>query len=308
MTSIIKNRSIADEIIVVDGTPDPEARANSELAHRIGATYIHETKGGVSHARNVGIKAARGEIIVFTDDDFVVQRGWLEKLLSDIDEERVGAATGRMLPLRGDQLSNLYEKSISFDRGDIPRIHSKEKMKILPLLRLFTRFGRKRLLDRTPLPWAVGYGYFAILKSVPQQVGLFDQVLGRGTKSQGGEDIDMFYRILRGGFRISYQPDSVILHSHRHSMRLMLEVARNNGTGNRKFMTRNLLWDSYIFFCLAGTLLWHLSSFMGALMSRDSLLTRLVAEEACGFFGMDIDLPMDSVIYSGEVTAARNSP
>jgi GT2 family glycosyltransferase len=82
------------ELLVVDDGPDPATRAT---AQRHGARYVaHSVSRGLNAARNTGIDAARGDLLVFVDDDVAVRPGWLAALL-DADrraEPEVGVLTG----------------------------------------------------------------------------------------------------------------------------------------------------------------------------------------------------------------------
>jgi GT2 family glycosyltransferase len=82
------------ELLVVDDGPDPSTR---ETARRHGARYVaHAASRGLNAARNTGIDAARGELLVFVDDDVAVRPGWLAALL-DADRRagpEVGVLTG----------------------------------------------------------------------------------------------------------------------------------------------------------------------------------------------------------------------
>jgi GT2 family glycosyltransferase len=82
------------ELLVVDDGPDPVTRAT---ARRHGARYVaHDASRGLNAARNTGIDAARGDLLVFVDDDVAVRPGWLAALL-DADrraESDVGVLTG----------------------------------------------------------------------------------------------------------------------------------------------------------------------------------------------------------------------
>lgn len=50
-------------------------------------------------------------------------------------------------------------------------------------------------------------------RDVILQVGLFDPKLGRkGTKLLGGEEVDLFHRIKKAGYRVFYNPEAVIFH------------------------------------------------------------------------------------------------
>jgi GT2 family glycosyltransferase len=82
------------ELLVVDDGPDPQTRT---VAQRHAARYIaHDRSRGLNAARNTGIDAARGDLLVFVDDDVAVRPGWLAALL-DADRRAgpdVGVLTG----------------------------------------------------------------------------------------------------------------------------------------------------------------------------------------------------------------------
>src|ERR1700712_688245 len=82
------------EMVVVDDGPDPATR---EAALRHGARYVaHDAPRGPNAARNTGIAAARGELLVSVDDDVAVRPGWLAALLhaERAAEPDVGVLTG----------------------------------------------------------------------------------------------------------------------------------------------------------------------------------------------------------------------
>jgi GT2 family glycosyltransferase len=82
------------ELLVVDDGPGAATRA---VAERHGARYVaHDASRGLNAARNTGIDAAGGELLVFVDDDVAVRPGWLAALL-DADhraEPDVGVLSG----------------------------------------------------------------------------------------------------------------------------------------------------------------------------------------------------------------------
>jgi GT2 family glycosyltransferase len=82
------------ELLVVDDGPDPRTQS---VAQRHGARYVaHAVSRGLNAARNTGIDEARGELLVFVDDDVAVRPGWLAALL-DADRGAapdVGVLTG----------------------------------------------------------------------------------------------------------------------------------------------------------------------------------------------------------------------
>lgn len=60
---------------------------------------LNEGAQGLSETRNVGIRAASGEIIAFIDDDAVAEKDWLLYLTKPFEDERVVAVGGRTIPL-----------------------------------------------------------------------------------------------------------------------------------------------------------------------------------------------------------------
>ncbi|HUR86477.1 MAG TPA: glycosyltransferase [Solirubrobacteraceae bacterium] len=82
------------ELLVVDDGPGADTRA---VAERHGARYVaHDVSRGLNAARNTGIDAARGDLLVFVDDDVAVHDGWLAALLHAHRgaEPDVGVLTG----------------------------------------------------------------------------------------------------------------------------------------------------------------------------------------------------------------------
>lgn len=75
-------------ILVDDGSPDRcpvMCDAYAELDGRV--CVIHKVNGGLSDARNTGLKAATGDYVIFVDgDDFWTDEGQLTKLMNLVEE------------------------------------------------------------------------------------------------------------------------------------------------------------------------------------------------------------------------------
>jgi glycosyltransferase involved in cell wall biosynthesis len=84
------------EFLIIDNGSTDSTEAvfqASDLAKR-SARYISEPRPGQSYARNRAIQEARGEIILWTDDDVRVPDDWIERMCKPILENRADAVTG----------------------------------------------------------------------------------------------------------------------------------------------------------------------------------------------------------------------
>ncbi len=131
------------EIVVVEEADTPRALP--------GVRYIHlpRKNRGVGYARNVGVKAATGDIVVFIDDDCEAEKGWGEALVRPLREEReiVGAAGAVMV--RDCNLIGYTENILGFPGGGLRFVHQAEG-RIVPTRHLTTcncAYRRQVVLD-----------------------------------------------------------------------------------------------------------------------------------------------------------------
>jgi glucosyl-dolichyl phosphate glucuronosyltransferase len=89
---------LAAEVLVVDNGSRDRTRATVRRAKVWGQSprYIYEPRLGMSNARNAGLAAARGEVLLWTDDDVRPGRHWIEAMCRPILEDRADAVAGRI--------------------------------------------------------------------------------------------------------------------------------------------------------------------------------------------------------------------
>src|SRR5687767_15685491 len=88
------------EVIVVDQSGDEATRSSIGRRER-GAAPIKYVRGigtGLSRARNQGIAECAAPVIAFTDDDCLVDPGWLTAVTEPVRTGGADAAVGRTLP------------------------------------------------------------------------------------------------------------------------------------------------------------------------------------------------------------------
>src|SRR5713101_6990027 len=81
VASILSSRHDSFELLLVDQNADDLSRhALGSLLNDPRLRYLRSDTCGLSAARNRGTAEARGELIVYTDDDCEVELGWLEAM------------------------------------------------------------------------------------------------------------------------------------------------------------------------------------------------------------------------------------
>lgn len=210
------------EIIIVDNHPE-SGLTPPIVAKFPGVILVKESRQGLSFARNAGILASTGDIIIATDDDVTVSPGWLEKLISPLVREDVMVVTGNVLPLSLTAFSQqLFE--VYGDGG---------------LGRGFTRWEANRKwfdsfrFQGVPTPLLGGTANAAFRASIFHHpgIGLLEEMLGAGSPAGAGEDIYTFYKVLKSGYTIVYEPMAWVWHEHRPEMSSLENQMYNYGKG-----------------------------------------------------------------------------
>ena len=156
--------------------------------------YTTESEQGLSAAKNRGIKEAKGDIIVYIDDDALVDPWYLRTYAEWF-------ATHPETMACGGPIEPLYETS----EPDWMTPYTKA------LLTAWMNYGEKvREYPRGRYP---GGGNAAYRKEVFEQVGGFNTALGRkGGNLMGSEEKDIFDKMHTLNMQILYLPEPVLHH------------------------------------------------------------------------------------------------
>ena len=222
------------EMVIVDNAPsDERARDLVEAVARTDPRfrYVREPRPGLSRARNAGLAAARGTYVAFTDDDVTVDPGWVQGLLRGFRRrDDVGCVTGMVCTagINGPAEEYFDARAAAWSGRFGPGVFGPDDGDLDPL------YPYRPSLFGTGANCAVDRRFFAGL-------GGFDEALGAGTRSLGGEDLDAFVRVLRAGRAIAYEPSAIVWHRHRADRSALMRQMYGYGTGLTAFLTKNLL-------------------------------------------------------------------
>lgn len=218
---------ISLEVIVVDNGSTDDTSATLDAwadGAAIKVRTLFEPRLGLAIARNTGVNASNGDIIVFTDDDCRLQDNYFEKLLEIYDALPSPRIIGGRVLLG--------------DARDLP-VTIKEDAEAAE----FDGIGAGGFLLGCNM---------TMTRSAWDLIGEMDERLGAGTRCRSAEDTDYIYRAYIAGVPVSYCPDLVL--SHFHGRRSHAEVVRlfegyniGNGALYAKYFgtpfTRQFRWD-----------------------------------------------------------------
>jgi O-antigen biosynthesis protein len=234
VASVLACESPPQEVIVVENRPAGSPTADV-LRERFGedarVACVEEPRRGLSYARNRGLAAAGGEIVVFTDDDVVVAPGWIGAIRAAFARHPAAVCvTGPIAALALDgEAQRTFEQFTRFDKGAERQVYALARPPA----------------DDPLFPYAPGrFGSganIALRADFARALGGFDVRLGAGTRARGGEDLDLFIRVLRAGGQLVYEPDALVRHEHVGSEHELRRHAFDYGVGLAAMLTKQLL-------------------------------------------------------------------
>jgi O-antigen biosynthesis protein len=184
-------------IIVNDGSTDK----TPEIAARYPSfRLISVPNGGLSAARNLGLSAASGEIVAFTDADTRVDRHWLSHLVQPFIETDVGGVGGpNVVPPDDPWIAQCVARSPGGP------VHV--------------------MIDNTTAEHIPGCN-MAFRKSALDSIGGFDP-----TYTKAGDDVDICWRLQQFGLRLGFAPGAIVWHHHRASVKAYFRQQVGYGEG-----------------------------------------------------------------------------
>lgn len=194
-------RSVPDgndcEIVLVNnGSTDDTSRVLDGWSHAnpdIVLSVMFEEERGLSKARNVGLAAAKGDLLIWTDDDCSMDEQYIVKALYYDSKDVVPVIRGGRIELG--------------DKSDLPLT-----IKTSDVIERWS--NAKRSARTKPLCGAISGANIVVRRSVVDLLGPCDARLGAGAKISGSEDTDYLCRAYTRGVIIEYVPDLIVSHFH----------------------------------------------------------------------------------------------
>jgi glycosyltransferase involved in cell wall biosynthesis len=246
------SRFRATEILVIDNA-SVDAATREAVAGFPGVRYVFEPRAGLDFARNAAVRHASGELLAFLDDDVVVDRDWLDGLFAAWrDCPGAGGFTGLVLPYRLETEAQIqFEQRGGFGRGfEAKRFHSASAENPLhPVGAGIVGAGCNMAFDRSLLI----------------ALGGFDEALDTGSPLPGGGDLDIFYRVLRSGRTMAYEPRYAVYHEHRESIPQLRRQYWTWGLGFMAFLVKSRRSDAALNGKQNAAIRWWLLDKLGAL-------------------------------------------
>jgi glycosyltransferase involved in cell wall biosynthesis len=205
------------EVILVNdgGDPLPPALANGGLDVRV----IDQSQAGPSAARNAGAAAARGPLLVFTDDDCEAAPGWLAALERRLAAEPDAVVGGREVSAHPD---NTWATA--------------SQVLIDHLQRWYNRDPR--------------HARFVTSNNLAMSAETFEALGGfhTGFPDAAAEDRELADRVVRSGRGLVYEPRAVVRHRQRLTGRTFLRQHYGYGRGAYRLLrVRRAAGDRMIF-------------------------------------------------------------
>ncbi|MBJ6801026.1 glycosyltransferase [Geomonas propionica] len=186
------------EILVVDNNSSDDTRSVVEslaASSSITIRYLLEPNQGLSFARNTGILNARGEIVVFTDDDIAAPTNYLREIAKVFADPAVAAAGGPIRPIWP---------------GPVPEWLTGDWHGFLTINEFPAAAETGFFKGPHEYPWGAN---IAFKREVFQRIGTFPTDLGRVAKCLlSNEEVGLCRKIEAAGLKIACAADAVIFH------------------------------------------------------------------------------------------------
>ncbi len=196
------------EVLVIDNnsTDDTKSAVGGFTTGPRAPRHVFETRQGLDHARNRGLAESSGDIIIFADDDILMEPDWVRQMAAPFiadTAQRIGCVGGEVVPVFPDGLPDWVREwhaplALRADAGPVPPRQSPMGANLAFRKSIFARTG----------PFATG----------------LDR---QGKNLFGGGDAEMVRRVRAAGFEVWFAPLAKVLHQMPASRTTFRYAARH---------------------------------------------------------------------------------
>jgi O-antigen biosynthesis protein len=205
-------------ILVDDGSTDDTPYIAAQFSQ---VRYIHQSNQGLSHARNTGAAAAKGEVFAYTDSDCMVDSDWLYYLIGTlVSGDYAGVGGPNVTP----PAKNWIQACVAAAPG-----------------------GPSHVLLTDVVAEHIPGCNMAFYRWAFEGVGGFDTEYRKA-----GDDVDFCWRIQQAGWVVAFSPTAIVWHYRRFTLRAFLK--QQEGYGEAESLLR---FKHLIFFGPTGTAKWR---------------------------------------------------
>ncbi len=205
-------------ILVDDGSTDDTAYIAAQFPR---VRYIHQSNHGLSHARNTGAAAAKGEVFAYTDSDCMADGDWLYYLIDTLIDGDYAAVGG---PNVTPPAQNWVQACVAAAPG-----------------------GPSHVLLTDMIAEHIPGCNMAFYRWAFKNIGGFDPEYHKA-----GDDVDFCWRLQQAGCVIAFNPTAIVWHHRRSTLQAFLK--QQDGYGEAESLLR---FKHLIFFGPTGTAKWR---------------------------------------------------
>ncbi|WP_433279259.1 glycosyltransferase family 2 protein [Pseudonocardia xinjiangensis] len=216
-------------VLVVDNEPADDSTAT--VVSRIGdprVRYVLEPRRGASVGRNRGLQEARTAIVAFTDDDTEPDKGWAGRIAGAFAADpELACVSGPVLAARLTTAEELAaDSAMAWNKGFVRRRYS-----------LADPPAESAIFPFSPGLFGIGAN-LAVRADVAKAVGGFDEALGPGSPTHGGEDCEFLVRLILADHVLGYEPAAWVWHHHRTGQAALRVQLEGYAVGLGGFLTK----------------------------------------------------------------------
>jgi len=205
-------------ILIDDGSTDDTAYIAAQFPT---VRYVHQSNHGLSHARNTGASAAKGEVLVYTDSDCMADTDWLYYLIGTLTSGDYAGVGG---PNVSPPAQNWVQACVAAAPGGPSHV-------------LLT----DTIAEHIP---GCNMGFYR---------WAFDRIGGFDVEyHKAGDDVDFCWRLQQAGGVIAFSPTAIVWHHRRFTLRAFFK--QQDGYGEAESLLR---FKHLIFFGPTGTAKWR---------------------------------------------------